>query len=277
MNICKMGIDLGGTKLLCFANNGKHDFQEKFTTGRSTTIEQINTFISEFITKHKINPEIIGIAIPGLIENNSLIIESDVLPDLNNYKSSDFLPEFRIPKILINDVDASAIYAKIQYPDKEFILSVMAGTGIGLGIHINNKLYKGRNGFAGELGYMPLPTLNGTKNLDQLASGSFILESCTGDAATLSRALESNDSNAVQIIDRAATHLGIALAGIVNILNPDLLAIGGGTCRFLNYFEICKNTVINNTNPFLLKDLDIVLIETNFNVAKGALHFAQSQ
>ncbi len=275
MNICKMGIDLGGTKLLCFANNGDQIFQEKFTTGNAATIEQINNCISEFIIKHKINPEIMGIAIPGLIENNSLIIESDVLQNLNNYESSDFLPEFRIPKILLNDVDASAIYAKMQYPDKQFILSVMAGTGIGLGIYINNKLFKGRNGFAGELGYMPLPTLNGTKNLDQLASGTSILESFAGDAVALSHALESNDANAVQIIDRAATHLGIALAGLINIFNPDLLAIGGGTCRFLNYFDICKNTVIENTNPFLLKDLDIVLIETNLNVAKGALQFAQ--
>ena len=140
------------------------------------------------------------------------------------------------------------------------IIYMTISTGIGGGLVLNDRLYLGKGGFAGELGHMTIDR-NGPRCqcgnlgcLQVMASGTGIarmarerLESDPGsemlslakgnpggvDAPIVFRAAKSGDRAAVEVVDEASFNLGIGITSLLNIFNPDMIVVGGGVSENL--------------------------------------------
>lgn len=122
-------------------------------------------------------------------------------------------------------------------------LHVIVGTGIGAGLILDGKLYRGARGFAGELGHTtivldgPLCSCGNRGCVEALAAGPALVRRMHELGANLSDSLTARDvialaragnPNAVRVMDEAGRFLGTALANAVNMLNPEKIALGGG-------------------------------------------------
>jgi glucokinase len=145
------------------------------------------------------------------------------------------------------------------------------GTGVGGGLILDGKLYRGSSYAAGEIGHMPLNEIGPACN----CGGSACLESYIGNrriAGDIKRifgkqipleqvsamAYEGN-AKARKVWESVGTRLGVSLAGIVNLLNPDCIVIGGGVARAGKIlFDTVKATIAKRAMPVQAKIVKIV-------------------
>lgn len=138
----------------------------------------------------------------------------------------------------------------------DFFVYVVVGTGIGAGILVQGQLYRGWRGTAGEVGHTtiepdgPLCNCGNYGCLEVLAAGPAIAQHALAvirqgrqtmlrelaagrelDAGLVIQAARLGDEAAREIVERTATYLGIGLANLLNILNPEVIALGGGVIR----------------------------------------------
>jgi predicted NBD/HSP70 family sugar kinase len=168
--------------------------------------------------------------------------------------------EFGIPAILDDSTRMMAIAEKcfgIGQQIKDFVY-ISVGMGIGAGIFIDDKLYRGSGGGAGEFGHMtvdedgPLCSCGNSGCLEVLASCTAIIQSVRtaiqkgvsskinewvkGDLDRISieiiaRAAKENDALGFRVLYDAVFHIGVALADVVNLLNPSTVVFGGPLFR----------------------------------------------
>jgi glucokinase-like ROK family protein len=168
--------------------------------------------------------------------------------------------EFALPCLLEDSVKAIAIAEKHFGLGKDLhdFIYVDVGMGIGAGIFVGGNLYRGSGGSAGEFGHItvdergPLCCCGSNGCLEAMASGSAIIQSvrvaiekgvdskvremANGalDQITIehiAQAANQNDSLAFRVLDEAISHIGVALADVVNLLNPSFVIFGGGVFR----------------------------------------------
>ena len=160
-----IGLDIGGTKILgaLFDENGISKKKEKRKTKASEGLEvvqkEIFKTIDNLLAEIKIKEiEAIGIGIPGLVDREGTITFSPNLP-FRNYELAKILEKrYKIPVFIGNDVNVATVGEWMfgSGKGKKNVLGVFVGTGIGGGIIIENELYIGKNGAAGEIGHINL-------------------------------------------------------------------------------------------------------------------------
>ncbi|WP_338780807.1 ROK family transcriptional regulator [Metabacillus sp. FJAT-52054] len=238
-------------------------------------IKQIYTLIDKAdIPRTKIMG--IGIGMHGIVDAERGI--SIFAPNLNmkNIPLKSMLEaEFMIPVKVENDVRAMALGeawfgSGIGFED---LICINVGYGIGAGIIMNNKLFRGRHGLAGEIGhtvvdlngprctcgsYGCLQTLTAHDGLKSAAMKEIILgrrtlisELTEGDVDKISgkiihQAAKSGDDLAIEILQTTGKYLGAAISNLVHVLNPPKIIIGGG---------------ISKAGPFLLDPLKEVVLK----------------
>ena len=204
----------------------------------------------------------IGIAIAGLVDTpRGILVTSPHLPDWRDVPLKDQLEAaLGVQTFIINDAKAAALGEQTFGAGKgiENQIYMTVSTGIGGGIIINGALYMGKAGSAGEIGHMVIdvngPRCNCGNNgcLETLASGTAVAREMSarlgkGDssivrdtvsgrlqditAEMVSKAAEQGDTVAVEVIHQAGVYLGVGLANLVNIFNPELIIIGGGFAK----------------------------------------------
>ncbi|MGB6874199.1 MAG: ROK family protein [Dehalococcoidia bacterium] len=263
-----LGVDLGGTKILTAVTNsrgkilsrdhsitpapkGHEAVIQSILESAYRALEQANVAISELTA--------VGIGAPGLSNpETGILLTSPNLPGWRDVPLRDIMQE-RLGKktFLINDANAAALgefYFGAARGVRNFIYITLS-TGIGGGIVIDGKIYGGTIGAAGEVGHMTIddegPICNcGNRGCwETLASGTAlareakhrikegvmtsILEYAEGDvekvtAQAIHSAAEQGDSLAKELIARTGYYVGVGLANLINIFNPELIVIGGG-------------------------------------------------
>lgn len=269
-----IGIDIGGTKMVMLAEYKGEKISKIVSTGAEYTPSDIKKEIKTFVHNLPFTPDCMGIAVPGLVENEKTVVVSDVLPKISGMDTN-FLRIDHYPVYMINDVKAALIHESSFLDENTAIVVIMVGTGIAIGIKQNGQFVNGCKGWAGELGSIPIPTINGVKKLDELASGASILTKAKVDANTLHKQLEDGDEATKRIIQSAGEYLGIAIATLIHLLNPEKIVLGGGTLQYKGYFE----SALQVAQTFTLPELwDVCTIqksnEAKYMVAQGARHFA---
>ena len=263
-----LGVDLGGTKILTVVTNpqgeilsrdhsvtpaqkGKEAVIQSILESAHRAMRQAGVDISDLI--------VIGVGAPGLINSEAgILLTSPNLPGWRDVPLRDTIQEKLGKKtFLINDANAAALgefYFGAARGSRNFIY-ITISTGIGGGIVIDGKIYSGAIGAAGEVGHMTIdddgPICNcGNRGCwETLASGTAlarearhrieegmrtsILEYAEGDvgkvtARVIQDAAERGDSLAKELIGRTGYYLGVGLANLINIFNPELIVIGGG-------------------------------------------------
>jgi len=251
-----IGVDLGATKIATGLVNqkGKVVKKVKIATEAEKGIDKVVenvVFSIEQVAPEKVSK--IGLACAGQIDiKKGVIVYSPNLKwkriplvRLISQKIEKELAweDFKI--FIDNDANcftlAEAIYGAAR--GKKYVVGLTLGTGIGSGIVINGKIYHGQT-FASEAGHMIVEPGGrecacGRKgHLEAYASGGAIerkYKELTGRKKIATdieiEALQNKESEAFQIYQEAGKYLGIGLANIASILDPEIIVLGGGLAR----------------------------------------------
>ena len=283
-----IGIDLGGTKILTASADSKGNIIKdiKIPTevpkGNEVVVENIHKSIKKVLSGtnlHKDNVEAIGIGSPGPLDlEKGLIVGAANLP-FERFPLVDEIEERTgIPVYLQNDANTAALGEKFfgAGKDVENMIYVTVSTGVGGGIIIDGEIYYGYNGNAGEIGHMlidPDGPICGCGNhgcLESFSSGTAIarmgreavkdnrsklidqlVEGNTTeiDAEIVARAARKGDEVAEEIYHKAGYYLGMGLANLVNIFNPEMIVLGGGV---MYAEELFIDNLKNSLNSYAL-------------------------
>ncbi|GIP58430.1 ROK family transcriptional regulator [Paenibacillus woosongensis] len=188
----------------------------------------------------------IGIGVPGLVDEKSRIVSA---PNLgwNNVAVQNLLAsEFGENIHIDNEANAGAIGEKLYGAGRDAanLIYISIGVGIGSGMIVGGELYRGISNFSGEVGHMtvsengPLCRCGNRGCWETLASEKALLDraaqrwkdsSAASDEEGLDRLLNlarAGDPDALSLLEETGKHLGVGLANLVNILNPELIVIG---------------------------------------------------
>ncbi len=244
----KIGVDLGGTRLHVALIKNNKIVRDIRTTHkkkhRKYLINQLIENIEELFNK-KVKGIAIGVA--GVVKNGK-IIDAPNIPSLNGFDLKKLIKRKFKTKVLIeNDVNCFAVRQHMKYKVKNLV-AVTLGTGVGSGIILNNRLYRGQ-GAAAEIGHMVIKD-GGEKEasgrvgtFEAYCSGTSIEKryfKLTKKKLTAYDISQSKDKNAKKVIKETGYYLGIALANIVNILNPEIIVIGGSISNIKELFPVAK-------------------------------------
>lgn len=269
-----VGIDIGGTKMyLCHVREGEICKEVQVPTGMEASLEYFQKNIQDFVAGLSEKPEALGIALPGLVQDNRLVV-SDVLPRLDGSRAEDFSSE--LPCTLVNDVRAATIFETAHRLDSAIV--VMIGTGIACGVYTGGAIVTGEQGFAGELGFTKIPGEDGAiQTLDELASGAAILKKAGMPPAQLLEKLHKGDAACQKIIQQASFYMGLALSNLISVLNPAEVILGGSTPTYPGYFENVQATAERYTMEEIMAHCHLRMTRHPKNlVALGAVENAKS-
>ncbi|MCX5710787.1 MAG: ROK family protein [Candidatus Omnitrophica bacterium] len=264
-----IGIDLGGTNLKIALLDSK--FRIKYKESLSTRkfsdkaeligaiVSAVNRIMNDYaISKKEIAG--VGLGLPGPVDHDKGIVH--FFPNIPGWKEvrlKDILERKLNLKVSIdNDAKLMALaeYRQGRARDFKNVLCITLGTGVGGSIIINGKLYRGANNAAGEIGHLPINETGPDCN----CGGSACLEAYIGNdrirdlgrrlfrrdisPEELSDLAKSGNAKALKIWDEVGAHLGLALAGMVNVLNLDAIIIGGGIANAGKFLFDKVNKVI---------------------------------
>ncbi len=200
----------------------------------------------------------VGVAAAGVVRaDEGTVAESPNFPAWRDFRLAPRLAAaLGRPVRLENDASAF-VYAEATAGAAQGaaqVLGVTLGTGVGGGLVLDGRLYRGARGMAGEVGHMPLvedgePCGCGARGcLEQYASTLFLLRRAeragrpvpqgerAGIGARLARAARVGDAFAIEAFAELGRNLGRGLAGALNLLNPGLLLVGGGLAAAFELF-----------------------------------------
>jgi len=263
-----LGVDLGGTKILTAVTNsqGKMLSRDHSITpakkGHEVVIQSILVSAHRALEQADVaisGLTAIGVGAPGLANSETgILLTSPHLPGWRDIPLRDIIQE-RLGKktFLINDANAAAL-GELCFGAargaRNFIYITLS-TGIGGGIVVDGKIYGGAIGVAGEVGHMivdddgPVCSCGSRGCWEMLASGTALAREARhriregastsipgyvdGDAERVTaevihNAAQQGDSLAKELIARTGYYVGVGLASLVNIFNPELIVIGGG-------------------------------------------------
>jgi len=226
-----IGIDVGATKIntVLMSKKGRLVKKLKVRTKkrRQEIIKQILDSIT-FVSLNKNKKKIIGIGIgvPGILnKKRTEILDFPNLSGWEKIKLKDIIERKTKKKVILeNDSNCMALGENIFGYGKNVknFVCLTIGTGIGGGIIINNKIYSGRSN-AGEFGHITID-LDGYKCK---CGARGCLEEYVSTRG-IDRIVKSGNKKAEKVYEIAGTYLGVGLATIAKILDPDLILIGGG-------------------------------------------------
>ncbi|AIA00533.1 ROK family protein [Streptomyces noursei] len=268
-----VGIDIGGTKLLMIAQKTGHDepLIHRVATGPATTPDDIEAALQKFLTEHHLTPSYVGVAAPGLVEDGRVAV-CDVLPKLNGWRGPAGIDA---PHILVNDIRSALAEEAAGLADSPTIAVLLCGTAVGSAYLHQGTVVRGCRGWAGEIGYMPVATPQGTRRLDELAGGAALVRATGLRPAQVHAALAAGDATVCRIVASAGEAFGLAIATLVNILNPDTVRAAGGTLNYPGYWDTAVATARTHSLPELWDSCAVERIkDPELVIARGALRLA---
>ena len=236
----RIGIDIGGTNISLGVFD--NDFQLLRTTRMSSfrkdepldsTLQGLKQFIEPFISP---DVESIGIGVPSALDRDSGVIYNAVnIPAWKNVPLKCYLEDaFRIPVNLNNDSNCFALGASRYFFSEKAssLVGITLGTGVGMGIIIEGKLYNGNNTGAGEIGCIPYLDAD----LETYCSSHFFTRHGT-DCKKAAEALKAGSQTAKALFEEFSMHLAKLVSTVLYAYDPEILVFGGGISLAFPYFK----------------------------------------
>ncbi|MBU0705355.1 MAG: ROK family protein [Chloroflexi bacterium] len=294
-----IGIDLGGTKIstALVGNDGEiiaHDYQHtRAAEGQSAVIERMLDAARRVMAQAGVDRSqvaAVGVGAPGPLDIEAgVVVAPPNLPGWDRVPLKQLIKDgLGITAFLENDANAAAL-GEHRFGagcGVEHMIYVTVSTGVGGGLILDGKLYHGAAGMAGEVGHIivePKGPLCGCGNrgcLEALASGTAIArrarERVTRGVPTLiadlaggdperitvrlvAEAADQGDKEAQTILAEAMNYLGIGMANLVNLFNPQLIVIGGGVTNIgERLFQPVKSAIAQNALPSAAQAVRVV-------------------
>ena len=259
-------VDLGGTNLRA-ANvdrDGRIHERVRNPTPQSNKPEEVVARVAAAVRDceaQALNRGVhvggVSVVVPGSVHvETGVVVNAPNLPSLQGYKLAPALERaLGRPVLLENDANAAALGEMWQGAARGYqtIICLTLGTGVGGGIILGGKLWRGVDGTAGELGHTSVEPFGGVQCgcgnvgcLEVYASATAIVrmarEALTRHSSSLLQSISATeltsekicsfaiegDELALDVFRRMGVYLGIAMANFVNIFNPEMIVIGGG-------------------------------------------------
>lgn len=219
------------------------DLELDLTVGPDETMPVIRQTIEKLRESSERRPLAIGLGLPAPIDaRTGDPVDPPILSAWNRFAMAGTVEkEFSTPTYIENDVNLMAVgEQRRHWPQAHSLIFVKVGTGIGSGIVIGGRLYRGATGAAGDIGHIQLAEFSdrlcrcGHNGCLEAAAGGGALAaqmSALGRRAPNARAVASlvhgGDPEAKSMIRRAGATIGEVLAGVVSFANPEVLVLGG--------------------------------------------------
>ena len=299
-----IGIDIGGTKISAGVVDSSGNLIDSSristpTEGGKELILAVINLIKEIKEKHEIKG--IGISIAALISSDYGTIVG--APNIANLSKLNFVneikAEFKLPIVVENDAN-SAMWAEFKFGNAKGLNPVMffiIGTGVGGGLVIDGKLFKGANGIGAEFGHMcvvPNGLLCGCGSkgcIEQYASGGALIRyaneaiinnpqssetllsfgegKLTGSGLT--KAAKAGDELALAAFYKQADWLGLACASYSLIIDPEAIIIGGGVADAGELFLAPVREAMRKYMPFAESHVPPKIIAAKFGNDAGLI------
>lgn len=272
------GIDLGGTKIegaiLECSQSTKTLFRERVPTeanqGYDHMLGQLVKMVEMMVTHAGYRPSRIGIATPGTRDPQLGVMKNCNTTELNGHALRDDLEKALDMQVLMaNDANCFALaetrlgVVKEKFPTAHVVFGVIMGTGVGGGLVVDGKSIGGLQGIGGEWGHNFLDASGGdcycgkSGCVEQVLAGPALerfYESVSGTKKSLKEiallAEAKEDIVAVQTMERLTRFFGQAISIITNIIDPDVIVIGGGVGNidliYTEGIESLKKNIFNN-------------------------------
>ena len=251
-----LGMDIGGTNIkygvvknnIIIYNNS---IKSEVAKGKQFVIGKIVSIIEK--CKKNYNIKSIGIGIAGLVDNKrGFVFESPNLPEWEGVNLKNELKIVNLPVSIDNDANCFGLGEYLLRKDKKIknLIGITLGTGIGGSLILDGKIYRGSNGFAGEIGHIKVEPdgrkCNCGQNgcLEAYSSGSAIEKKSKEifnekiEIRTLYKMALKGNRKVIEIFKEAFEKLGIVCAGIIDLLNPDIIVFGGGISNMKDFLLI---------------------------------------
>jgi fructokinase len=272
------GIDLGGTKIECAVLDGA-DHHEVLIRRRIATeadqgyphiLGQIKKLIDEVSVELGFGPEKVGFSTPGVLDPSTQTMKNCNTVCMNNQPmKADLEQLLGLPVVMANDANCFALAEALmgavpkQFPEAQVVFGVIMGTGVGGGVVVSGQVIGGKHGIGGEWGHNFLDESGGpcycgkSGCVEKVIAGpaleKFYAEQ-TGQNLTLpqivARHEAQSDPAASQTVERLLEMYGKAISVIINILDPDVIVLGGGvgnvSLLYTEGFERIKKYIFNN-------------------------------
>ncbi len=262
----KIGIDLGGTKTegILIDEAGKELARNRIQTEKNYdgTISGIISIVKKFETDFG-ESESVGIGMPGCVSSETALVKNANSIWLNGMPFKKDLEKQLSRRVnLQNDANCFALSEAVDGAGKghAVVFGVIIGTGTGGGISINQKVLAGKNNIAGEWGHVGLPNRSDDEKkyvkqcyceksgcMETYVSGPgfascFNLKHNTNyDSHAILVEFKKNEKRAIEALDNYVDHLARGLSLVCNILDPDIIVLGGGMSN-INYIYDHINT-----------------------------------
>jgi glucokinase len=264
-----IGVDLGGTNIAVGLVNlatreivKQHSVKTNAPRPCEEICKDINEVCKKLVSMHRITMNDVlwvGVATPGIVKDGVVIAAFNL-----GWENAPFARLIREatgrPAYIANDANAAA-YAEAVWGSgagANTLVAFTLGTGVGGGIVMGGKIFEGMNGFAAEMGHMVLDPegvacacgkrgcieaycsatalIRETKRIMTLYPESSMWELVCGDIDRVSgktpfRAWESGDRAASIVVNSFIDYLAVGVSNVINILQPDVVCIGGGISR----------------------------------------------
>ena len=268
-----IGIDIGGSKICVCERTGHNTRFTRSDTGIETNGEALDRHIDVALRELPAIPAGIGIAVPGLVQDGRVVF-SDVLPRIAGWVPA-ASRNASCPVVVVNDAEAALAETTANMAAGTTAAVVIVGTAIGAALMLDGRIFRGARGWSGELGSLPISVEGEIVPLDAIAGGAALLEALGGDAALAHERLASGSRQERAAVTRAGDALGLGLAALINLLNPDRLVLGGGTLRFPGYAEAAVQAAKRLALPPLAEVCTIeIAADAETLVARGAARCA---
>ena len=265
--VFRVGFDLGGTKMMAavfdqaFVVVARVRKKTRAVDGAEAGVARMVELVGEALTKAGVETDQlagIGIASPGPLDlNRGVVLETPNLGWTLVKVSAAFTKAFGCPTFLLNDVDAG-VYGEYRFgagQGARCLVGVFPGTGIGGGCVYQGAIFRGATSSCMEIGHLPvvpegplcgcgrrgcLETVASRQTLVAAALSAALRGQAPHLAAragsdiakvrskALAASIKEGDTAVEEILRQGAAWIGYALAGVVNLLAPDVIVLGGG-------------------------------------------------
>ncbi len=288
------GIDMGGTKLegiiLESANSLKEICRMRIDTeahlGYNHMISRLKLLVSKMEEESGLSTDHIGMGTPGVLDPITQVMKNCNTTSLNgNNLKKDIEEATGKTFTLANDANCFAIAethlgaVKEQMPEAEVVFGVIMGTGVGGGLVCNGKANYGRHGIGGEWGHITLDRNGrdcycGRKGCAETIFSGPSLERYyheqSGTQKKLKEIIElanqQSDPVAVDTLNRLIEYFGLGLSYIINVIDPDVIVLGGGLGNIPNLY---KEGVEEIKKHIFNKRLDTVFLAPKLGDSAG--------
>lgn len=245
-----LAFDVGGTKIYSSIVNEKGQIIGEINKYKTpTTFDGFIELYTQIISKYEPEVDAIAFATAGAVNNKNTRVISSTANLIENYRDIDFTSLSKKRVLVENDANAAAWAEHKIGASKGYPISIMLtlGTGVGGGIILNNKLYKGKSGAAGEMHFKMYPdkrrkcTCGAYDCFEAYASGTglrttaqLMLEDTSITTYDVIEGLKSGDEQMIKIFNTWQNDLLAGIIGLSNIFDPHCIVLSGSMAEFVD-------------------------------------------